>query len=285
VEQVTRGGKFNIISLPGMDYAFMSLNLRNPLFASREMRRALTMALDRHAMVKNLFDTLAAVPVGPTVRAYPTTDTSVVQIPFDTSSAARILDSLQWKRGTDGMRRRNGQPLRFTAIVPASSMSRVRIATLMQAQLRSAGIDMQVEQMDWNAFRDRWSRRDFEAALASWHLSSAPGMIRGTWTTAATGKDGANYGNYRNPVFDAVLDSALSAPDIPASRNYMKRALQTIVDDAPAIWLYEPRTVLGVQSRIQTTPIRPSGWWLDIANWSIPASKRIGRDLAPPPKP
>lgn len=284
VEQVARGGNFNVVSLPGMDYAFMSFNLRKPLFASREMRRALTMALDRQAMVKNLFDTLAAVPIGPTVRAYPTTDTSIVQIPFDTAGSARILDSLGWKRGADGMRRRGGRPLRFSAIVPASSMSRVKIATLMQAQLRNVGVDMQVEQMDWSAFRDRWSSHDFEAALASWHESSAPGMIRVTWTTAATGKDGANYGNYRNPVFDAQVDSALSAADVPSSRVYFKRALQTIVDDAPAIWLYEPRTVLGIQSRIQTTPFRPSAWWLDMANWSIPASKRTERDLIAPQK-
>jgi peptide/nickel transport system substrate-binding protein len=279
VGQVAEGGKFNVVSLPGMDYAFMSFNLRKPLFASREMRRALTMALDRQAMVKNLFDTLAAVPVGPTVRAYATTDTSIVQIPFDTASAARILDSLGWKRGADGMRRRNGQPLQFTLIVPSTSRARVGIAPLIQAQLRKAGVEMQVEQMDFSAFGDRWSSHDFDAALGSWHENSAPGAIRGTWTTAATGKDGSNYGNYRNPVFDAQVDSALSAPDIPSSRGFFKRALQTIVDDAPAIWLYEPRTVLGIQSRIHTTPFRPSAWWLDVANWSIPASNRIERDL------
>jgi peptide/nickel transport system substrate-binding protein len=284
VEQIARGGKFNVVSLPGMDYAFMSLNLRKPLFASREMRRALTMALDRRAMVKNLFDTLASVPVGPTVRAYPTTDTTIVQIPFDTAGAARILDSLGWKREADGMRRRNGQPLRFSALVPSTSMSRVKIATLMQAQLRKAGVDMQVDQLDWNAFQDRWTHRDFEAALASWHENSAPGTIRVTWTAAATGKDGSNYGGYRNPVFDANVDSALSAPDIPASRGYFKRALQIIVDDAPGIWLYEPRTVLGVQSRIEITPVRPSAWWLDVANWSIPPSKRVEKDLVSAPK-
>jgi peptide/nickel transport system substrate-binding protein len=284
IEQVARAGKFNVVSLPGMDYAFMSLNLRKPLFASREMRRALTMALDRQAMVKNLFDTLAAVPIGPTVRAYATTDTSIVQIPYDTAGAARILDSLDWKRGADGMRRRNGQPLRFTVVLPSTSRARVGIATLIQDQLRKAGVDMQVEQMASNAFLDRWSSHDFEAALASWHENSAPGMIRAAWTTAATGKDGANYGNYRNPIFDAQVDSAMSAPDIPSSRAWFKKALQTIVDDAPAVWLYEPMTVLGIQSRIQTTPFRPSAWWLDAANWSIPASKRIQKDLIPAQK-
>jgi peptide/nickel transport system substrate-binding protein len=279
VGPLTSGGKFNIVSLPGMDYVFLQLNLRNRLFASRDLRRALTMALDRHAMVTNLFDTLAAVAIGPTVRAYPTTDTALAQIPYDTAGAARILDSLGWKRpAPNKTRERNGVPLRFTTLVPSSSPSRVRIASLIQEQLRQAGIEMRTEQMDFQAFQQRQLRRDFDVSVGGWHMNSAPGMIRDTWTTRAGGKDGSNYGGYSNPVFDAYVDSALSASTIPASRAWFKRAHQIIIDDAPGVWLYEPRTEVAVQNRIETTPMRPNSWWLDVANWTITPSKRIDRD-------
>ena len=279
VGPLTAGGKFNIVSLPGMDYVFLQINLRRPLFASRDLRRALTMAMDRRAMVKNLFDTLAAVAIGPTVRAYPTTDTALAQIPYDTAGAARTLDSLGWKRPAPGKtRERNGVPLRFTLLVPSSSVSRVRIAALIQEQLRQAGIEMRTEQMDFQAFQQRQSRRDFDVVVAGWHMNSAPGMIRDTWTTRAAEKDGSNYGGYSNPVFDAYVDSALSASTIPASRAYFKRAHQIIIDDAPGVWLYEPRTEVAVHSRIETTAMRANSWWLDIANWTITPSKRIDRD-------
>ena len=290
IPQLTDRGDFNLVSLPGMDYAFMQFNLRDPLFAerphrlfsSREMRRAITMALDRGAMVKNLFDTLASVSIGPTVRAFPTTDTSITQIPYNRAAAERLLDSLGWVREkSGGMRKRNGMSLSFELLVPVSSLSRMRLAVLLQEQLRQAGIEVVIEKMDYSAFSARQSARSFDAALAAWHLGSSPAAVKVTWTSAAAEKGGLNYGAYRNPRFDALADSAVDARDMARSREYFRRANQIIVDDAPAVWLYEPRTVLAIHDRIRFTPMRPNAWWLDIGNWSIPPAERLQRDSPP----
>ena len=280
--------KFNVVSLPGMDYVFMQFNLRNSsgknpnnIFGSRDVRRAITMALDRKSMVKNLFDTLASVGIGPTVRAFPSTDTSIAQIPFDRSGAERLLDSLGWRRPAPGrIRTRGAVPLRFSLIVPVSSLSRIRIAVMIQEQLRRIGVDMRVEQMDYSAFSERQASRSFDAALSSWHLGSTPGGVKETWTTSATKKGGLNFGAYSNPVFDNLVDSALSARSLGSEREYFRRAYQTIVNDAPAVWLYEPRSVMAIHKRIHTTPMRPNSWWLDIGSWRIPPSERIQRDKA-----
>jgi ABC-type dipeptide transport system, periplasmic component len=221
IAQIASGDAFNLISLAGMDYVFLEMNLKsesgsapNPFFASRDVRRALTMALDRRAMVRNLFDTLANVSIGPTVRAYPTTDTAVVQIPYNPATAEHLLDSLGWRKSdASGIRKKDGRPFSFSMLVPVSSLSRMRIAVLIQEQLRRVGIDARIEQMDFNAFGDRQSSRKFDAALASWHLMSDPTSLRDTWTSKAAEKGGLNYGSYTNPIFDAEVDSALSADE------------------------------------------------------------------------
>jgi ABC-type oligopeptide transport system, periplasmic component len=74
-----------------LQYQFTQFNLRDPanharphpIFGNRELRRALTMATDRATLVRSVFDTLALSALGPTVRAYPTTDPNLPQIPFD----------------------------------------------------------------------------------------------------------------------------------------------------------------------------------------------------------
>ena len=288
IARVRGGNKFNLVSLPGMDYVFLELNLRspsggpNPLFASRDARRALTMTLDRSAMVRSLFDTLATVSIGPTVRAYPTTDTSLTQIPYDSVAAGRLLDSLGWRsKDAQGIRSKGGHPFSFTMLVPVSSLSRVRMAVLIQEQLRKAGVNANIEQMDYTAFSKRQADRTFDAALASWHLGSDPGSVALTWTTAASKKDGLNYGGYSNPTFDNLVDSALASPDAAQSRVYFRRANQLIVDDAPAVWLYEPRTVLAIAQRIQVAPMRPSAWWLSLGSWRIPPALRLAKDAVP----
>jgi peptide/nickel transport system substrate-binding protein len=277
---------FNVFSLPGMDYVFMQLNLRagtgrrpHPLFASRELRRALTMAIDRDAMVKNLFDTLASASIGPAVRAFPTTDTAIRQIPFDPARAARLLDSLGWRNvAPGGIRSRGANPLRFRLLVPVSSLSRMRMAVLIQEQLRKVGADVVIEQMDYSAFSARQAARDFDAALASWHLGSSPEAVRVTWTSDAAKAGGLNYGGYSSVAFDALVDSALSATTLDGSREYFLRANQLIVDDAPAVWLYEPKTLIAIHGRITPAPMRPNAWWLDIGSWKIDQARRLPRD-------
>jgi peptide/nickel transport system substrate-binding protein len=269
-------------TLPGMDYAFMAFNIRKQLFSSRNVRRAITMAIDRAAIVRNLFDTLASVPVGPTVRAFPSTDTTIRQLPYDLEAAKRLLDSAGWhERGQDGIRVRNGIPFRFHLLVPTSSQARMRASVLLQAQLRRAGIDVMIDQMDNNAVGERQSRHDFDAVLGAWHLGSSPSAVKSSWSSSALGKSGLNYGSYSNPDFDALVDSAMSVSDTAISRRYYTEAYQVIVDDAPAVWLYEPKTLLAVQRRLKITSMRPTAWWSDIARWKIDPGLALSRDSVP----
>jgi ABC-type transport system substrate-binding protein len=128
----------------------------------------------------------------------------------------------------------------------------------------------------------RQTDRDFDTMLWAWQLGPSPAGLRQTWTTqAARSKKGSNFGSYENPEFDHLLDSALAAGNTAASKALFEKVYRIIIEDAPAIWLYEPETVLGIQKRIRTTPMRPDAWWLGMADWKIPADERIARDRIP----
>ena len=156
-------------------------------------------------------------------------------------------------------------------------MNRIRLAVLLQAQLRTMGVRVNIEQMDASAFSARQQARTFDAVLASWHLGASPDGTRLTWTSAGMGKDGVNYGSYESPVFDAQLDSALLSDPEHAKERFTV-AYGTINEDAPAIWLYEPRTALGLHRRIRTGWMRPDAWWADLGDWFIPSGERLPRD-------
>ena len=289
LQQLARYRNVRTILLPGMDYAFLRFNLRDPmnrarphpLFGDRDLRRAITMAVNRGTLVRSVLDTFALVPVGPIVRAYPTTDPRGAQLPFDSARASRLLDSLGWvRRGVDGMRAKNGRELAFTLIIPTSSMNRIRMGPLLQEQLRRMGIRVQLEQLEASTEGDREARGAFDAALGGWTMSSSPDGMKGAWSSQGIGKNGVNYGSYSNPRFDALLDSALLANPTQAREKFTK-ALAVINEDAPAIWLYEPRKILGIHRRIRTTEMRPDAWWFDLADWYIPRSERLLRDRIP----
>ena len=277
----------------GLDYNFVQLNLNDPknsarphpLFQDRELRRALTMALDRVNIVRNAYDSLASVAVGPTVRAYPSTDTALRQLPFARDAATRALDSLGWRDSDgDGVRDRSGRKLEFTLAVPGPSQARNTMAVLIQEQLRQAGVKMNIELLDFAAFIDRENKRSFDAVFGGWHVEPSPGGIRQTWGSAGASTGGTNYGSYRNPAFDALVDSALSSTTLADRRRHFTAAYQMIIDDAPAIWFAEPKRIMAVHRRLRLAGVRPDAWWANLADWSIPANERIARDRAVAPR-
>lgn len=289
LNELARHSNVRPILLPGMDYVFLRFNLLDPadktrphpLFGNRDLRRAITMSLNRATLVRNLLDTFALVPVGPTVRAYSVTDPRGGQLPFDSAGASRLLDSLGWfRRGAEGTRAKNGKPLSFSIIIPTNSKNRMKMGALLQEQLRRMGIQVRLELLERNTENDRESKGAFDAALGVWTMGSSPDGIKGAWTSQGIGSHGVNYGSYSNPRFDALLDSALEA-DPSVGRERFTKAFAVINDDAPAIWLYEPRKIVGVNRRIRTTKMRPDAWWFDLAEWYIPSAEQLPRDRIP----
>jgi peptide/nickel transport system substrate-binding protein len=284
--ELKRHPNLRAIILPSTDYIFVHFNLRDaaysaqphPLFGNRALRRAIAMSIDRDALVRSVLDTLGLVAVGPTVRAFPTTDVRVSQIPFDSARGRAILDSLGWSRRNErGVRTKNGRELAFNLLVPTSSLNRIRMAVLIQAELRRMGVRVEIEQMDNSSFMARQQARSFETALGTWHLGASPDGTRQAWSSAGLGKEGVNYGSYENATFDAQLDSALLS-DPEHARERFTLAYTTINQDAPAVWLYEPKAVIGLHRRLRAGWMRPDAWWADLGDWHIPPAERLLRD-------
>jgi len=263
------------------DYGFVSFNLRdgaadrpNPIFADRALRRALTQALDRRLLVRSVFDTLARVGLGPFVRAQWTSDTALAQLSFDRAAAARALDSLGWRVGADSVRSKSGRRLEFTLLRPSSSKSREIFAVLIQEQLRQLGVKVNVQALEFGAFLAAARSHKFDALMDGLHTGPSPAGIRESWGGAGIANgSGPNYGWYASAPFDAQLDSAVAAADTRGASAHYRAAYKTIIDDAPAIWLFEPIAVAGVSTRLHVGTLRADGWWLGIPAWSVEAKR------------
>lgn len=192
---VAEVSSIRVIELPSFTYGFVAFNLRDPgnprlahpLFSSRALRVALSMAVDRASLVRNVFDTLALPGVGPTVRAMPTTDTSVTLLPYDPEAAKHLLDSLGWRDSDrNGIRDRRGTPLAFTIITPSSSKDRLHLAVLLQEQWRRIGVSVCVRSLEINTFVHQQNSHKFDAAIESWEMAPDPASIRASWGSAET---------------------------------------------------------------------------------------------------
>ena len=239
------------------------------------------MGLDRARLVRSQFDTLAAVGVGPMTQAQPLADRSLAPVPYDSAGAVRLLDSLGWKLPAGKtVRERNGQPLEFKVMVPNVSRNRMGMAVRVQEALRALGVRMEIDAIEANAFMGRLQKRDFDVAFNGTRAEVSIVGLRPYWTVpgAANTPMGRNFGSYENPLFDAHLDSALTAHGVDDARAHASKAYTTIAADAPAVWMYEMRSAPVIHRRFRTAHVIPGAWWLGISDWSVPTSERLPRD-------
>jgi peptide/nickel transport system substrate-binding protein len=274
------------ITYPNLAYAYLGFNNRDgkqpdqphPIFGDRTVRRALSMAVDRRAMLKNAFGAYGIPVYGPFPHALLVADTTLPQLPFDTTRAKALLDSVGWLPGPDGVRVKDGRRLEFGITTPVSSAARKQYSVLLQEAFKRVGVAARIDEMDNAAFAAKNVDRNFDTIIELYQADPSPSGLKQSWSTSGLGKDGSNFVSYSNPAVDALLDSATLTFDPSRTRAYARHAFETIIEDAPGIWLYQPPTVAGVHKRIHTTTMRADGYWSGMADWWIPAAERNARD-------
>ena len=108
-ERIKENSDINLVVKPGHTYTYIGWNLEKSLFAKDTMRLALTYAIDRKRLIKDVLLDLADVakgPIPPTSWAY---DDELSPIPYDMGIAVNFLDKLGWKLSKRDKIRKKGK--------------------------------------------------------------------------------------------------------------------------------------------------------------------------------
>jgi peptide/nickel transport system substrate-binding protein len=282
VQRVKQAPTLQTIPYAANAYSYIGFNFRDParpdrphpLFGDRNLRRAISMAVDARTVTRTVLGDQGEVPPGPITSMLWTWSDSLRGLPFDSAEARRALDQMGWHLGQNGVRARAGRRLEFDLLVPATSALRKRAAVIVQDQLRRVGIAMQISDLDLNTFIDRLSKGRFDAAFLSWVQDPSPRTMVQAWGVGQP----TNLVHYDNPTFDRLTTEAGNEPDRNRARGLWTQALHVIDDDAPAVWLYAGRPMLVVQDRIEHITIRPDQWTSLLWTWRINPDSLLPRD-------
>lgn len=273
------GGDIEVHRVMGRLFGYIVWNLERESFADRRVRRALSLAIDRSVFVDGLLDGYArpaASPIPPGSWAH---HADLPADPYDPAAAAALLDEAGWRDDDgDGIRERDGRPLRFTLITRRGDPVRENGAAAIRENLRRVGVDARPRVMEFSAAIDFVSRGEFDAYLGvfSTSLTVDPSPLLGgdAW-------DRFNYGHYAGAEADSLLRLGLSLADRDAARPVWCRYQEVIAADAPVAFLYYPDSLYGVSRRLRD--VRPDmlspyynieDWWIAPEDRRHPATVR-----------
>jgi peptide/nickel transport system substrate-binding protein len=259
-------------------FVYLGWNLENPLFKDVRVRRALTMALDRGAIIQNVVYGLGSIATGPFVPNSWAYNKDVKPLPYDPEGARKLLKEAGWKAGQDGLLHRtdNGKdtPFRFKLYTNQGNVSRERIATIVQQQLKQVGVDCQPQIMEWTTLLSEYiNKRKYDAMVMGWMFTPEPDCYL-SWHSSQMGEHQYNMVDYKNKEVDRLLIQGRETLNQDQRARIYHRIHKILYDDVAATFLYVPSALPVVHKRFKGLDVNRNGVGWHPEKWYVPVNQQ-----------
>jgi len=257
---------------PLNDVIALSMNVTRPIMSDRAVREAIVKAIDRKRIVQT-------VTLGVGTPAY-------ADLPLfmygghapdgwddaDPAGARALLDADGWKLGPDGVRSKDGVPLRLQYIDYSGSVSGAAIDAQVVQMLRAVGID--------TSYKTFAPALYFQPAAQGGPLMSGNFDLGGVgfrggndpsnayvYSCATRSPNGFNSSRYCNPEMDRLLAAVEDEYDAVKRNRIIARIEALAATDVPYVFLYHTPYRLIVNPALVRPPASIDNSWYGIHTW------------------
>ncbi len=260
--------------------AFMNawINFANPQQAhadflkDKKVRQALSTGIDRQGYKQAIFKGFVNESAIGSI-AFPWAYNTKLKNPaFDTAKAQGMLAEAGYKKDSGGkLAGPDGKSVKLTAVVATTNGYPVdKIAVSVQEDFRKLGIEMQIDTVEAATVRKRTRETfDFDLYFVSRILFagfSDYSYYHSAWDLRVN-KQGRNYGGWKNPEADKLLDRIIREPDLKKQKGLLDSFQEIIADDLPALWFGFPNDLILVKKNV--LGYQPNAMWQYWNTWSM----------------
>ena len=245
VAQVKKDARLVYYEQPGPHIWWVTLNTEKKPFNDVKVRRAVNHAVNRDAIVKELFQNNAQVipgHVSPLQNGY----ANLSGYAYDPKKAKELLAQA-------------GKPsLRVKLWSPKGRFVKdYELAQAVQQDLAAVGVEAALSTFEWGAYlsatKTPADQTDRELFLLGW--SPSTGEARwGTFPLLHSSQfapKGDNRGFFASKALDEAIDKATLATTDPARLGALREAQQIAINEAPYIFLISPNMVVGTSKKVR----------------------------------
>ena len=200
-----------------------------------DMRNAFELALDREALVQVVYNGAHAVTAQPLPPTSPFYVPAVAPTKRDPAKARALLAEAGVKT-----------PFQITLTV-INQPDQVQMAEVIQSMAAEGGFEVKINAMEFVASLDAAEKGNTAAYMVGWTgRPDADGNIRDLLHTGAP----VNWVGYKSEAFDGLIDQARGISDMGQRLPLYAKAFEMLHQDLPILYLYAPRWIFGMSSKI-----------------------------------
>jgi peptide/nickel transport system substrate-binding protein len=258
---------------PANGYTYMGYNLTNPLFSDVKVRQALSYAIDRQSIINGILLGLGEPCTGPFSYVSWAYNPRARRYPHDPDRAKQMLAEEGWKPGVrNGILEKDGKQFRFTILTNQGNNERIRTAEIIQQDLKSVGIEVNIRVMEWQAFLEQIDKRSFDAMILGWNMGRDPDLYD-IWHSSMTKKGEYNFIGYKNAEVDRLLVEGRRTFDIEKRKRIYYRIHAILAEEQPYAFLYVPDALPIVHKRFKGIKVEPLGIMYNFIHWYVPKNR------------
>ncbi|WP_425105768.1 ABC transporter substrate-binding protein [Ancylobacter sp.] len=217
----------NLISQPGLNIGYLSFNTQKPPFDKKEVRQAFNMAIDKAAIIKDVYQgagQAAINPIPPTIWSY---NTAIKDYPYDPEKAKKMLADAGVKTPLD-------IDLWWMPVQRPYNPNAKRIAEIMQADLAKIGVNAKLVSYEWGEYRKRLQQGEHMTGQLGWTGDNGdPDNFFFLLGCAAARPGGQNLSKWCNKDFDALINKAKTISDTAERTKLYEQAQVIVKEEAP----------------------------------------------------
>jgi peptide/nickel transport system substrate-binding protein len=210
-----RQALLEVMQVPGDGVAYIGFNMQDAATAKPQVREAIAHAIDRESIIRHVFGGAAQPAASVLLPSHWAGSAALSSPQFDPSRARALLAAAGYGAT---------HPLKLV-YKTSSDPFRIRLATILQSQLRDVGIDVALRSHDFGTFYGDIRAGRFQMYTLSWVGLKLPDIFRYAFHSESIPPGGANRGRLNDAALDAMIATA-EAQTSPAAQAAGYRAVQ-----------------------------------------------------------
>jgi peptide/nickel transport system substrate-binding protein len=258
---------YKVYFQPSGAYTFLGFNLKEKLFKDLRIRKAICMAINRKEINKTIL--LGYGVVADSI--YPKDSPYFVKktvCGYNPKKALKILNSLGWKKGEDGILHKGSMPFEFTIYTNSGNTERKYAAIMVQEYLRRIGIRAKLRILEWQAFLKLVTDRHFDMIMLGWQLGADPDQYS-IWDSKSDFKGGFNFVGFHDKEVDKLIEEGRRTFNKSKRRKIYLEINNLITKQFPYIFLYYPTSITIVNKKFIGIKPAKAGIRYNFIEWRI----------------